>query len=245
MTKDIFAGCKAVVTGGAAGIGWETAALLAQQGAEIVVVDRNLPASDRFPALQADLTDNAAVEQAIATAAGLLGGIDVLVNSAGIDLERPTEDVSDAEWSRVVDVNLTGPMRVCRAAFPWLRASGHGVIVNVASGAGLRPIPDRAAYCASKAGLVMLTKSLALDWAEYGIRANVVCPGAVQTDLFAQSYVNAPDPEARLAEIRARYPLNRIAEPRELAEAIAWIAGPASSYVTGVALAVDGGRSFH
>lgn len=240
-----LAGLRAIVTGGGAGIGLETARLLARQGAAVVILDRVLPEGEPLPALRCDLALEAEVNSAVDEAAAQLGGIDIVVNSAGVDLERSTETVSDAEFSRVLEINLTGPMRVCRAAFPWLKQSGRGAIVNVSSGAGLRPIPDRAAYCASKAGLVMLTKSLALDWAAHSIRANAVCPGAVDTALFQQSYINFPDPQARLAEIRARYPLNRIAEPAELAEAITWIASPAAAYITGVALAVDGGRSFH
>ena len=240
-----LAGLKALITGGAAGIGLATAEVLAERGARVAIIDRNLPDAGDHPAFQADLADSAAVDRAVAGAAAALGGIDILVNSAGIDLMRPTHEVSDAEWDRVLSVNLSGPMRVCRAAFPWLRASGRGVIVNVSSGAGLRPIPDRAAYSASKAGLIMMTKSMAFDWAQYGIRANAICPGAVETALFAESYIHAPDPEAALAAIRARYPLNRIGTPRELAESIAYLAGPGAGYVTGVALAVDGGRSFH
>ena len=237
-------GARAIVTGGAAGIGWATVQALSAQGAQVAVIDRN-PCPAGAAGFIADLRDNASVAQAIAEAAAHLGGIDILVNSAGVDLEAPSEGVSDADWARVIDVNLTGPMRAARAAFPWLAASDKGAIVNVASAAGLRPIPDRAAYTASKAGLIMLSKSLALDWADEGIRVNAVCPGAVQTELFATSYADAPDPEARLAEIRARYPLKRVAEPDELAEAIVFLASPSAGYITGVALAVDGGRSFH
>ncbi|GHF39349.1 SDR family NAD(P)-dependent oxidoreductase [Seohaeicola zhoushanensis] len=240
-----LAGLKAVVTGGAAGIGWATVARLTEQGAQVAVIDRSPCPEAGTLGFLADMTDAQALSTAMADAAQALGGIDILVNSAGIDLEAPSESVADGDWSRVIEVNLTGPMRAARAAFPWLAKSDKAAIVNIASAAGLRPIPDRAAYTSSKAGLIMLSKSLALDWADEGIRVNVVCPGAVQTALFATSYEGAANPEARLAEIRARYPLKRVAEPEELAEAIVFLASPAASYITGVALAVDGGRSFH
>lgn len=238
-------GLRAIVTGGAAGIGWATACKLIAEGARVAVVDRNPCPEGEALGYVADMTDAAGLTAAIGVAAEALGGLDILVNSAGIDLEAPTEAVADADWARVLEVNLTGPMRAARAAFPWLAKSGNAAIVNISSAAGLRPIPHRAAYTSSKAGLIMLSKSLALDWADDGIRVNAVCPGAVQTALFATSYEDAEDREARLAEIKDRYPLKRVAEPEELAEAIVFLASPAAAYITGVALAVDGGRSFH
>lgn len=236
-------GYRAVITGGASGIGFATARMLTERGASVFVIDRS--PCEAFPAAQADLSKAAEVEAAMARAAERLGGIDILVNSAGIDLEAATETVADEDWDRVLSVNLSGPMRAARAAFAHLAASGRGAVVNVSSGAGLRPIPDRAAYCASKAGLVMLSKSLALDWAEEGIRVNTVCPGAVHSDLFDQAWKTFPDPEARLAEIRERYALKRIAQAEELAEAITFLAGPTARHITGSTLAVDGGRTFH
>ena len=240
-----LAGLKAIVTGGAAGIGWATAQKLMTQGARVAVIDRSPCPQGAALEFIADLTDAAGLTAAIGDAAAALGGLDILVNSAGIDLEAPSESVPDEAWNQVLEVNLTGPMRAARAAYPWLARSEHAAIVNIASAAGLRPIPDRAAYTSSKAGLIMLSKSLALDWADAQIRVNAVCPGAVQTALFATSYQEAADPAARLDEIRQRYSLKRVAEPDELAEAIVFLASPAASYITGVALAVDGGRSFH
>lgn len=236
-------GYRAVVAGGAAGIGRATAEILRARGAQVVVLDRD--AQNGEGAIRVDLTEAEAVAAAITEAAARLGGIDILVNSAGIDLQTKTEAMRDADWERVLSVNLTGPMRTARAAFAALAASGRGAIVNVSSGAGLRPIPGRAAYCASKAGLDMLSKSLALDWAEHGIRVNCVCPGAVHSALFDQSWQGAPDPQAMLDEIRNRYALKRIADPEELAEAIIFLAGPTARHITGATLAVDGGRTFH
>ncbi|WP_102224162.1 SDR family NAD(P)-dependent oxidoreductase [Acidimangrovimonas sediminis] len=238
-------GLRVLITGGASGIGLATARMLLSRGAAVAVIDREAVAVPGIASAVADLTDPPGLEAAVAAMAAALGGIDILVNSAGIDLETPFSEMGDAEWNHVLDINLNGPMRACRAAFPYLRASDRASVVNVSSAAGLSPIPDRAAYCASKAGVVMLSKSLALDWAAHGIRVNTVCPGAVQTPLFEQSYRDHADSEARLDQIRARYPLGRVAEPDELAEAIVFLASPAASYITGTTLAVDAGRSFH
>lgn len=242
-------GFRAVITGGASGIGLAAARMMQARGARVALLDRDagaLAAAGAFAAAEcADICDAAGLETAMGRCAAALGGIDILVNCAGVDLETPAAQMTDAEWNRVIEVNLTGPMRICRAAHPHLRSSGRGAVVNLSSAAGLSPLPQRAAYCSAKAGVVMLSKALALEWAADGIRVNAICPGAVDTPLFRTSYDSHPDPAARLDEIRARYPLRRIADPDELAEAILWLASPAASYVTGVALAVDGGRTFH
>ena len=238
-------GLRVLVVGGAAGIGRATAVMMQARGAEVAVLDRAASGPDGMAYAGANVLDDLAVAEAVRGLCKGMGGLDVLINCAGIDLEAPSAEVTDAQWEQVIGVNLTGPMRTARAAFPYLCHSERGAIVNVSSGAGLRPIPDRAAYCASKAGVVMLSKSLAMDWAEHGIRVNAVCPGAVETGLFRQSYEGHDDPDARLELIRSRYALGRVGAPDELAEAIVFLASPAASYVTGVALAVDGGRSFH
>jgi NAD(P)-dependent dehydrogenase (short-subunit alcohol dehydrogenase family) len=138
---------------------------------------------------------------------------------------------------------------VIQATYAYLKAARGGTIVNVSSAAGLSPLKHRTAYCASKAGLQMASKALAIEAAAFNIRVNTVCPGAVETDLLRSSFASArpgePDEKAIRDAVRARYALNRIAEPEEIAAAIVWLSGPESSYVTGVALAVDGGRSFH
>jgi NAD(P)-dependent dehydrogenase (short-subunit alcohol dehydrogenase family) len=150
-----------------------------------------------------------------------------------------------ADWNRIIAVNLTGPMLVAQAAYPHLRTAGGGTIVNVSSGAGLSPLKHRTAYCASKAGLQMAAKALAMEAAEFGIRVNTICPGAVETELFRTSIDTAPDPVAAYEAVRARYALQRVASPEEIAAAILWLTSAESSYVTGTAIAVDGGRTFH
>lgn len=242
-----------IVSGGASGIGLAVARMAVARGARVALLDRDTAAlaeavrllGEAALALECDVSDAPAVRTAVDRAAQWLGGVDALVNSAGIDALKSLETTSDEEWARVLAVNLTGPMLVCRAALPHLRAAGGGSIVNIASGAGLRPLPNRTAYCASKAAVIMFGKSLAIETAADGIRVNAVCPGAIDTPLFRSSYENVDDPERALAEIRERYALGRIAAPEEVAEAVLYLSGPGASYITGTALAVDGGRTFH
>jgi NAD(P)-dependent dehydrogenase (short-subunit alcohol dehydrogenase family) len=235
-----------LVAGGAAGIGRATALAARDQGARVAVLDRHAwtgtPAPDS--AVVADVRDTASVDLAVADAAAELGALDGLVYCAGVDLMADITAMTDAQWERVIDINLTGAMRVCRAALRHFPAAG-GTIVLTASGAALRPLPHRAAYGASKAGLVMLAKVLAVDLAGRGVRVNAICPGAVDTELFRGSWEHAADPQAELAMIRDRYALRRIATPDEIAAAALFLTAEASSYITGTALAVDGGRTFH
>ena len=240
-----LAGRRLLVVGGAAGIGRATVLQAAAEGAQVAVIDRNdwAGAAAPGPVLRADVCDTAALDAAVASAAAALGGLDGLVYCAGIDLMASLAETDDAAWQRVLDVDLTGAMRSCRAALRHFPASG-GTMVLVASAAGLSPLPARSAYCAAKAGLVMFAKSLALELAGRGIRVNAVCPGAVDTALFRTSWEDVPDPAATLAAIRERYALRRVAAPDEIAAAILFLTTAAASYVTGAALAVDGGRSF-
>jgi len=253
-----FLGRRILVTGAAKGIGLATLARLAAEGAKVAALDRDAPALAVLPAhlgqalgyvAAVDVADGAAVAGAVKASAAALGGLDGVVNAAGIDLYAGIEAMALADWERVLAVNLTAPFLVIQAAYPYLKAAGGGTIVNVSSAAGLSPLKNRTAYCASKAGLQMASKALAIEAAAFDIRVNTVCPGAVETELFRSSFALAfpstPDERAIRDTVRARYALNRIAEPEEIAAAIVWLSGSESSYVTGVALAVDGGRSFH
>ena len=241
------------VTGGASGIGLAVARLALQRGAKVCVVDRDADALMRAArelgseaqVIACDVADAARVKEAVALAAARLGRLDAVVNAAGVDHLTPLERIADEDWARTLAVNLTGPMLVCRAAVPHLRRAGGGTIVNIASAAGLVPLPGRSAYCASKAGVIMFGKALAMELAADGIRVNAVCPGAVDTPLFRTSYEDADDASGALEAIRQRYALRRVAQPEELAEAVLYLSSSASSYVTGTAHAVDGGRSYH
>jgi NAD(P)-dependent dehydrogenase (short-subunit alcohol dehydrogenase family) len=249
-----LAGRRILITGAAKGIGRASVLRFLAEGARVVALDRDGHALAELQrgvtgaavhAVEADVADPDAVEAAVADGAKALGRLDGVVNAAGIDLMADIEGMTLAAWNRVLAVNLTGPVLVMRAAYPHLRAAGGGTIVNVSSGAGLLPLKHRIAYCASKAGLQMAAKALAIEAAEFGIRVNTVCPGAVETDLFRSSIETAPDADAAYEAVRARYALRRIAAPEEIAAAILWLTSAESSYVTGTAIAVDGGRTFH
>jgi NAD(P)-dependent dehydrogenase (short-subunit alcohol dehydrogenase family) len=168
-----------------------------------------------------------------------------VVNCAGKDQLGQLTAIAPEAWEEIIAVNLTGAANVCRAAIPSLRAAAAGTIVNVASGAGLFPLPERTAYCAAKAGLVMFSKALAMEVADSGIRVNAVCPGAIDTPMLASSYQDAPDPVAEKAMIQRRYLLGRFGEASEIAAAILFLSGTEASYITGTAMAVDGGRTFY
>lgn len=243
-------GRRIIVAGGGQGIGRATVARFLEEGARVAVIDRDAKAlqalDPNLPRAIADIADSAAVTQAIDRQATELGGLDGLVNCVGLDLLAPLEKTTDEDWDRLIAVNLTGAMRLCRVALPHLRKSGQGAtIVNLSSAAGLVPLMNRSAYAASKAGLQMFSKSLALELGGDGIRVNTICPGAVETALFRSSIDANGDIETQLECVRNRYALHRIANPEEVAAAILWLTSAESSYVTGTALAVDGGRSFH
>jgi NAD(P)-dependent dehydrogenase (short-subunit alcohol dehydrogenase family) len=243
-------GRRVLVTGAASGIGLAIARLFRKEGARVALLDRDEAAlgkarGDGAAALVCDVADERQVRAAVGQAAAALGGLDGVVNSAGIDLMRPFEEMTAAEWARVMAVDLTGPMLVCHAALPALKEAGRGTIVNIASGAALRPLEQRTAYCAAKAGLVMFGKTLAVDLAAYHIRVNAICPGIVDTPLFRSSWAGAADPEAELARILDRYVIKRAGAPEEIAHAALYLTSDESSFVTGAALAVDGGRTFH
>lgn len=248
--SDELRGRRLLVTGGGSGIGLAVAQLAEQRGARVAVLDRAFPegfagAHSDWLLCQADVADSAAVHAAVDAAARTLGGLDIVVNSAGVDCEARLDALDDAAWARTLAVNLSGPMYVCRAALPHLRANGGGAVVNVASAAALVPLAGRSAYAASKAGLVMFGKTLAAEWAGERIRVNAVCPGAVDTPLLRGSYEGRDGADEAERAIRSRYALGRVGQAEEMAEAILFLAGPSAAFITGVALAVDGGRSWH
>ena len=231
----------AVVTGGASGIGRATVARLAADGLTVAVLDiGETTAGDAKLALRVDVTDPYAVERAFVQIVDTFGRIDVLVNNAGITgsaeatvcHQTPVE-----EWDRVQAVNVRGPFLCTRAALPTMIAQGNGHVITVASVAGLIAFPGRCAYTASKGATVMFTKSLAVDYADSGIRANAVCPGMVETPM-TQWRLDQPNLRA---EVESKIPMGRVAQPDEIAEAIALLASDRLVYLTGHALVLDGG----
>jgi len=234
-----FEGKRALVTGAAGGVGAATVDLLAAEGATVVGVDLNANGT----ILACDVSDPDSVTTAVAAAADRLGGLDVLVNVAGIDQFRRFEDLDVATWQRHLGVNLTGPMLMSHAALPHLRES-RGNIVTIASIAGLRAQPYQAAYCASKGGVILLMKSLALELAEFGIRVNTVCPGGVQTDLPTNAAAEHADSTLDwgllMETAGARY---GFMPPSDIADAVAYLASDAAASVTGAVLSVDRGTA--
>ncbi len=237
-----FEGLKALVTGGASGIGRATAELLAARGAQVAVLDLD-PSSVDKPLLahRADVTDDASVRTAVAAAAADLGGLDVLVNNAGIGAQGTVEDNDDEEWHRVLDVNLVGMVRVARAALPHLRESAHAAIVNTSSIAATAGLPQRVLYSATKGAVYSLTLAMAADHVREGIRVNCVNPGTADTPWIGRLLSKAPDPAAERAALEARQPTGRLVTADEVAGAIAYLASPLSGATTGTSLAVDGG----
>ncbi|MFC8782200.1 SDR family NAD(P)-dependent oxidoreductase [Streptomyces nigra] len=237
-----FEGLTALVTGGASGIGRTTADLLAERGARVAVLDLDPSSVDKpLLAYRADVTDDTSVQAAVADAVAALGGLDVLVNNAGVGAQGTVEDNDDTEWHRVLDVNVLGMVRVARAALPHLRASAHAAIVNTCSVAATAGLPQRALYSASKGAVHALTLAMAADHVREGVRVNCVNPGTVDTPWVGRLLDAAPDPAAERAALEARQPTGRLVSAAQVAGAIAYLASPLSGATTGTALAVDGG----
>jgi NAD(P)-dependent dehydrogenase (short-subunit alcohol dehydrogenase family) len=242
-SSDTDLGLRALVTGAASGIGRASAVALVAAGARVAGLDRDPVAADGVLALQADVTDGASVTAAVDAAVGELGGLDVVVNAAGIgvigDIEANTED----EWLRLYDVNVMGIVRVCRAALLHLRRSPSAAIVNVVSIVATAGLPQRAAYTASKGAVLSLTRAMAADAVGDGIRVNCASPGTVDTPWVGRLLALADDPEAARAQLVARQPMGRLAAAEEVATAIVFLASPASGFTTGSILEVDGGMN--
>jgi len=240
--SDEFDGLRAIVTGGSSGIGLATAQLLAARGAEVGCLDlrvEDLPSP--LVGFVADVTDDAAVRSAVTAAADRFGGLDIVVNNAGIGAIGTVEDNADDEWHRVWDVNVVGMVRVTRAALPHLRASAHPAIVNTCSIVATAGVPQRALYSAAKGAVLAMTRAMAADHVREGIRVTCVNPGTVDTPWVRRLLDQAPDPDAEFAALQARQPTGRLVSADEVAHAIAYLASPYSSATTGIDLAVDGG----
>ncbi|MBN9618409.1 MAG: SDR family oxidoreductase [Actinobacteria bacterium] len=236
-----FDGIRAIVTGGVSGIGLATARRLRDGGARVGVLDRVDAGPPDMAFARASITDDRAVRSAVAALADELGGIDVLVNNAGIGAQGGIEDNDDAEWAQVLDINVVGLARVSRAALPALRASRHAAIVNVSSIAATVGLPQRALYSASKGATLSLTLAMATDLLPDGIRVNAVLPGTADTPWVTRLLSAAGDPAAERAALEARQPIGRLVRADEVADAICYLAAPGSAATTGTWLAVDGG----
>jgi NAD(P)-dependent dehydrogenase (short-subunit alcohol dehydrogenase family) len=241
----------ALITGGASGIGFAFAKRWIKEGGHVALLDLNpdairtavgsLGGEDFAIGQAADVSDNESVVRAVGTIADTHGGvIDAVINCAGVARPAAAATSTDEEWTNLVDIHLNGTMRVNRAAYSALVASGRAAIVNISSIAASSGMPGRSSYCAAKAGIEGLTRVLAVEWAPEGIRVNSVAPGYVNSEMTAGLLENG---SLNLDPVIARTPMKRLAEPDEISSAIFFLASPEASYVTGQTLCVDGGMS--
>jgi len=244
-----LAGRVAVVTGAGRGLGRALALALADAGADVALAGRSVAPLDavaqevtargrRAHVVPTDVDDGAAVEAMVESAVGALGRIDVLVNNAGVLRSRPILETSDEEWDEVVRTNLRGTFLALRAAGRHLVRQRSGKVVNIASNFAFKGVGGFASYCASKAGIVALTRTAAAEWAGYGVQVNALAPGYFATDMNAAARED-PDLEARILR---RIPAGRLGQPDELGRWAVLLASPASDFVTGETVVVDGGQ---
>ena len=241
-------GNSALVTGSSRGLGQEISLELAKQGASLILADIVYPEEtakrvegigSRCLPIQADVSDEASVKEMVEKAVSEFGKIDILVNNAGITQNgfTPTEDTSVEEWDKVIQVNLRGTFLCSKYTGKQMIGKGNGNIINIASTAGFNGIPRSSAYCASKAGVILLTKSLALEWAKYNIRVNAIAPHYIETELTKGVKVSDKVFDGIIKQI----PLRRFAKPEEILGTLLLLASSASSYITGSVIVVDGG----
>lgn len=232
----------ALVTGAAGGIGATIVRMLRAEGAKVAVADRDVSAIEADAHLPGDLLDPAYADGLPKAAKAALGGLDIVVNNAGVITRGPVTDTTDADWSLTVGVNVEAPFRICRAAIPLLAPGA--AIVNTASCWGLRPGPNHAVYCMTKAAIASLTQCMGMDHAHQGIRINAVCPNEVNTPMLRTGFIKRGfDPDTAVAELGKTVPLGRIAEPEEIAEVVLFLASDAARYMCGALVEVNGGKA--
>jgi NAD(P)-dependent dehydrogenase (short-subunit alcohol dehydrogenase family) len=246
----------AIITGAASGIGKASAITFGREGAKVMCADVNADGAEAVArqiadtggeaaSVKVDVVVEADVQRMIQDTVARWGRLDVIYNNAGVGVGNPVTQVSIEAWDRIIDINLRGVFFGTKYAILEMLKTGGGAIVNTASDAGLMGTPMLSAYCASKGGVVMFTKATAAEWARMGIRVNCVCPGVIKTPILdpmlAMAEAAGATEEALWARMGKAHPIGRIGMPEEVAEAVAWLASDRASFVTGVALPVDGG----
>jgi len=246
-------GKVALITGGSEGMGYATAELFLKEGAKVVISGRSsekgkkalrkLRKLGRVEFVEGDVSKEADAKRMVDATVTAFGRIDIVFNNAGVYLERVAEETSEKDWDWIIGTNLKGVFLVTKHAIPYMKKQGSGSIVNNSSDAGIIGNRNCPAYCASKGGVTIMTKAMALDYARYGIRVNSVNPAIVDTPMLAHEVALASDRGKYMAECRHIQPIGRIGRPEEVAKAVLFLASDESSFVTGAALSVDGGTT--
>ncbi|WP_170751495.1 SDR family NAD(P)-dependent oxidoreductase [Ruegeria lacuscaerulensis] len=236
-------GKTALVTGAAGGIGAAIVQRLRAAGAQVAVADRDVAGIAADAHLPGDLLDESYADTLPHAASDALGGLDIVINNAGVITRGAVTETTDPDWVLSLGVNVEAPFRICRAAIPIMAAAGGGAIVNTASCWGLRPGPKHAVYCMTKAAIASLTQCMGMDHAHQGIRINAVCPNEVNTPMLRSGFEKRGfDPDSAVAELGQTVPLGRIAEPEDIADVVMFLVSDAARYICGALLEVNGGK---
>ena len=252
MKNNNFAGKVAIITGGTSGIGLRAAITLLQCGASVALIGRQVEKGQAVMQelasyesqvcfIQGDISLVQHCQTVIDQTVAKFGRLDIVINSAGIYMEKAISDVEEDEFDQMMAINIKGTFFMCKYAVPYLRKSGGGAIVNISSDAGINGNCLCTAYCASKGAVTTFTKALALEAIHYGIRVNCVCPGDVDTPMLQQQLADVDRPEEYLRDMASLYPIGRIAQPQEIANVICFLASEGASFVNGAVWTVDGG----
>lgn len=239
-----FEGKAALVTGAAGGIGAAIVRLLGAEGARVAAADRDTGGIAAEAHLPGDLLDPAYADGLARAARDALGGLDIVVNNAGVITRGPVTDSTDADWTLSLGVNVEAPFRICRASIPLMAEAGGGAIVNVSScWGGKAPGPNHALYCMTKAAIASLTQCMGMDHAHQGIRVNAVCPNEVNTPMLRTGFARRGfDPDTAVAELGRTVPIGRIAEPEDIADVVLFLASDAARYMCGALVEINGGK---